>query len=47
MNEYVVEVPVGEYIKLRDQVNKLQSENHRLQTIVDSINLVLQNGGIK
>lgn len=42
-----VEISMEEYILLRNKVNQLQSENHRLQTIVDSINLVLQNGGIK
>ncbi|MGT2802957.1 hypothetical protein Javan253_0014 [Streptococcus phage Javan253] len=42
-----VEISMEEYVLLRNKVNKLQSEIHRLQTIVDSINLALQNGGVK
>ncbi|MGT2761931.1 hypothetical protein [Streptococcus intermedius] len=33
-------------IQLRNQINQLQSENRRLQTIIDSIALVFRNSGI-
>lgn len=45
MNE-TVEINVEEYIKLRNTINMLQSENHRLQAIVDAIAVVFKNSGM-
>lgn len=38
-----VEISVDEYIKLRNTINTLQSENHYLKTLVESIKVVMQN----
>lgn len=46
MLEQIVEIPTEEYIKFRNQINHLQSENRRLQTIIDAITVVFRNSGI-
>lgn len=44
-NHTTVEISVEEYIQLRNKVNDLQTENHFLRTIVDSVAVVLKNSG--
>ena len=41
-----VEISVEEYINLRNTINRLQSENRYLKTVVDSLKVVMQNSGL-
>ncbi|HEL1645272.1 TPA: hypothetical protein TXL48_001901 [Streptococcus suis] len=41
-----IEISVEEYIRLRNKVNDLQTENRFLRTIVDSVAVVMKNSGM-
>lgn len=41
-----IEISVEEYIRLRNKVNDLQTENRFLRTIVDSVAVVMKNSGL-
>ena len=42
----IVEISVEEYVNLRNTINDLKTENRFLKTIVDSIKVVMENGGM-
>lgn len=44
--EEKVEISVKEYVELRKTINWLQTENHLLHAVVDSIALALENSGL-
>lgn len=41
-----MEIKVEEYIRLRETINTLQTENKFLRAVVDSIKTVMQNSGM-